>query len=90
MRVDIAGNLAGGHFHPLGQGELGQQLRNFWADHVRAKDFAVLRIADDLGETGVFAEAKRLAVGGEGEFPDLDLESGFSGCFFPCCLGQSI
>ena len=46
--MDVAGDLGGGDLHELGQAHFRQQFGHVWADQVRAQNFAVFGVGDDL------------------------------------------
>ena len=61
--MHVAGDLIRGQFHQVRQGQLGQQLGHFGADHVRTQDFAVFLVHHQLDEDGILAQTPRLAMG---------------------------
>ena len=70
--MHIAADFADGQFGALGKGQLRQQFGDIGADHLGTEQFAVFGVGDDFDEPGVISEAEGLAVGLEGEAPDLD------------------
>lgn len=80
--MHIAADFADGQFGALGKGQLRQQFGDIGADHLGTEQFAVFGVGDDFDEPGVISEAEGLAVGLEGEAPDLDGVTLFLGLGF--------
>jgi hypothetical protein len=71
--VDVAGDLGGCQVPLLGEGQLGQQLGDIGSDHVCAEDFTLLRVGDQLHESGRVPKTMGFAIRAERELRDLYL-----------------
>src|SRR5439155_3367982 len=75
VRMKAAADVfdAGGELH--GDGGFGDQLGGVGGEDVHPEKAIALGVADDFDEAVGFVGGAGVAVGGEGEFPDLDLMS---------------
>ena len=79
MREDRLHQFGLGRLQLAGDGIALDQLGHLGADHMRAEQFAGLRVEHGLDEALGLAQRDRLAVADEREFADLDLVAGLLG-----------
>src|SRR5690554_4026906 len=82
MRVHSLDDLSLGSFELTGEDQLRKQFGDVLTDHMRAQQFTILLVEDELHETIALPGCQGTAAGLEGELADLDIAAGFSSLLF--------